>query len=85
MSARRNWETTDASRSEIWRAVTDVTCGLWITGNSHQGCRVREKSCHFNYNARLRCSSADKFAPASSSRPVRKAQNIRLTESAKGP
>ena len=32
-----------------------------------------------------RCSSALRFAPASSRSPVRNAQNIRLTDNAKGP
>jgi hypothetical protein len=78
-------------------AVTDITISLWINGSF----LVRDKSlrttspCWFritcdvsiksDYNPCRKCSSALRFAPASSSKPVRNAQNIKLTESANGP
>jgi hypothetical protein len=38
-----------------------------------------------SYGARRRCSSAERLAPASNNNPDRKAQNIILTDKAKGP
>src|ERR1700738_2717230 len=77
-----DWETTDASRSEMCgqRRMSHVA---WGFPESSQ--QVERGRGHSSYNGRLRCSSAERFAPASSSKPVRKAQNIRLTDSAKGP
>src|ERR1700722_3480962 len=54
----------------------DVTSSLWISG---------QFPTWEDYNPRLKCSSALKFAPASSNNPVKNAQNIMLTDSANGP
>jgi hypothetical protein len=49
------------------------------------GVKIAEKGDGIPHSAWCRCSSAERFAPARSSKPERNAQNIMLTESANGP
>jgi hypothetical protein len=71
---------------------SELCAALWVEIDLHPRMRSiagalprqspRENSV---YNPLRRCSSALKFAPASSNNPVRNAQNIRVTDKAKGP
>jgi hypothetical protein len=49
------------------------------------GVKIAEKDDGIPQSAWCRCSSAERLAPASSNKPERNAQNIILTERAKGP